>query len=79
MRAFARGDLPDTASVLVFIRDTIKQMEEGKLKRARQVMDWCPMLLRGMCVLKQLLQKGKTIDSGAQTVDSGSQYGCFFA
>ena len=49
-RAWARGDLPDTASVLVFIRDTIKQMEEGKLKRARQVMDWCPMLLKGMCV-----------------------------
>jgi hypothetical protein len=51
---FVYWNLPAVATNTI---DNIKQMEEGKLKRARQVMDWCPMLLRGMCVRKQLLQK----------------------
>lgn len=49
-KALFRQELPDSTSVYQFIEEKIHMMEQGKLKRARQVMDWCPLILKGMCL-----------------------------
>jgi hypothetical protein len=50
MQAWKRQELPDSDAVFRFIEEKIHLMEQGKLKRARQVMDWCPLILKGICV-----------------------------
>ena len=50
MQAWKSGTLPDSDAVFHFIEEKIHMMEQGKLQRARQVMDWCPLILKGMCL-----------------------------
>ena len=50
MQKWKTGGLPSSDAAFSFIEEKIHMMEQGKLQRARQVMDWCPLILKGMCV-----------------------------